>query len=96
LAILNNEAATTGVIALGAVLASGALLGVLLTELDKVGISEKDKVKIENAFLEASIIALPISPVAFAIPAAKGTADKLGKWLNKTITRLEKEGKIIT
>lgn len=81
LAVLSNEAAATGAIALGAVLASGTLLALLLGELDKVGISESDKAKVEKAFLDASILALPINPLVFAPAAAKGTADRLGKWL---------------
>ncbi len=80
-ALLSNEAAATGAIALGAVLASGTLLALLLGELDKVGISESDKAKVEKAFLDASILALPINPLVFAPAAAKGTADRLGKWL---------------
>ena len=81
LAVLSNEAAATGAIALGAVLASGTLLALLLGELDKVGISESDVAKVERAFLEASIVALPINPLVFAPAAAKETAEKLSKWL---------------
>jgi len=83
LAVLSNENAALGATALGAVLASGALLALLKTELDKVGISEADKAKVERAFLDASILALPINPLVFAPAAAKGTADRLSKWLFK-------------
>ena len=81
LAVLSNENAALGATALGAVLASGALLALLKLELDKVGISESDKAKVERAFLDASILALPINPLVFAPAAAKGTADRLSKWL---------------
>ena len=82
LAVLSNENAALGATALGAVLASGALLALLKAELDKVGISEGDMAKVERAFLDASIVALPISPV-FIPAAAKGTADRISKWLFK-------------
>ena len=80
LAVLSNENAALGITALAAVLASGALLALLKLELDKVGISETEMAKVERAFLDASIVALPISP-AFIPAAAKGTADRLSKWL---------------
>jgi hypothetical protein len=80
LAVLSNENAALGAIALGGVLASGALLSLLKAELEKVGVSEAEMAKVERAFLDASIVALPISP-AFIPAAAKGTADRVSKWL---------------
>jgi len=95
IAILSNENAALGITALASIVASGALLSALLGKLDDVKFSEKDKAKVESAFLDASILALPISPIVFAPLAAKGTADRLSKFLTKTITKLEEEDKIL-
>jgi hypothetical protein len=79
---LSNEAAMTGSIALGAVLASGALGAVFLSQLEKDGFGSAEIARVENAFLEASLVALPINPVVFAPAAAKATAEKVTKfWL---------------
>ena len=79
---LSNEAAMTGSIALGAVLASGALGAVFLSQLEKEGFASAEIARVENAFLEASLVALPINPVVFAPAAAKATAEKVSKfWL---------------
>jgi len=92
-ALLSNENAALGITALGAVLASGSLLALFMKLLkEKVTLSPEDEEELKQAFLDASILLLPINPVAFALPAAKGTADRLSEWIKK----LQKSGDIIT
>jgi hypothetical protein len=80
MAFISNEAAMTGSIALGAVLASGTLGALFLSEMGKQGFSESEIAKAENAFLEASLVALPINPLVFAPAAAKASAEKVSKF----------------
>ncbi len=81
-ALLSNEAAATGAIALGAVLASGSLLALFMQLLgEEIQLDDKQKKELEKKFLDASILLLPINPLVFAPAAAQGTADRLGKWL---------------
>jgi hypothetical protein len=92
-AVLSNEAAATGIIALSAIVASGSLLAAFMKLLkEKVTLSKQDEEALEQAFLDASLLLLPISPAAFAVPAAKATAERLSKWISK----LQKSGDIIT
>jgi len=92
-ALLSNEAAATGIVALGAVLASGTLLALFMQVLgEELTLDDKQKAELESKFLDASILLLPINPAAFAYPAAKGTA----KRLSKLIKQLQMSGDIIT
>lgn len=93
LALLSNENAALGITALGAVLASGSLLALFMRLLkERITLSPEDEEELKQAFLDASILLLPINPAAFALPAAKATADRLSKW----IKQLQKSGDIIT
>jgi len=88
-AVLSNEAAATGIIALSAIVASGTLLAAFMKLLkEKITLSKEDEEALEQAFLDASILLLPISPAAFVLPAAKGTAERLSRWLSQ-ITKEE-------
>jgi len=91
--LLSNEAAATGIIALGAVVASGTLLALFMKLLsEEIVLDDKQKEELETKFLDASILLLPINPLVFAPAAAKGTADRLSKW----IKQLQLSGDIIT
>jgi len=93
LALLSNENAALGITALGAVLASGTLLALFMRLLkERITLSPEDEAELEKTFLDASILLLPINPLVFAPAAAKGTADRLSKW----IRQLQKSGDIIT
>jgi len=92
-AVLSNENAALGITALAAVLASGSLLAAFMKLLkERITLSPEDEAALEQSFLDASILLLPINPLVFAPAAAKGTADKLSKWISK----LQKSGDIIT
>jgi len=93
LAVLSNENAALGITALGAVLASGTLLALFMQLLDEeLNLDDKTKENLKQKFLDASILLLPINPGVFALPAAKGTADRL----SKLIKQLQLSGDIIT
>jgi len=97
LALLGNENAALGATALGAILASGTLLALFMKLLnEEINLSEGQKADLERKFLDASILLLPINPLVFAPLAAKGTADRLSKWLAKTEKKLKERGDIIT
>ena len=98
-ALLNNENAALGVIGLGGVLASGALVGLFMDIIkDQSDLSDKEQNELKQSFLKASAIMLPINPLVFAPAAAEYTAQRvtdsklLDDWLS-FVTGKEKKTK---
>ena len=79
-ALLSNENAALGIIGLGGVLASGALVALFMDIIkDQSNLSDKEQGELKQSFLKASALMLPINPLVFAPAAAEYTAQRVSE-----------------